>query len=110
MSLCCCTCCRKTLAQLKILIGCFPPVPLLYRWKHFEVAASYCLRGLICNRILLDVLLKLFKKTGPEIEQLARDINMDADDADESFANLQQVRVCKTVLLLQDACVDDAWK
>ena len=94
------------MAHLKLLIGCFPAVPLLYRWKHFEEAASYCLRGLIVNRVLVEILLSLSEKSTAEMEAFA--VEIDEDDPNASFASRQQVRVCKTVLLLQDPCVDDA--
>ena len=58
------------------------------------------------NQILLQVLLNLFDKSGPEIEAMAAEI--DEDDAEASFSVRQRVRVCKTVLLLQDSHVDDA--
>ena len=90
---------------MKLLIGCFPPVPLLYRWKHFETATSYCLCGLIVNGVLTEILLKLFNKTSEQMQEIA--VEIDEDDPDASFANRQQVRVCKTVLLLQDPGVDE---
>ena len=93
------------MAHMKLLIGCFPPVPLLYRWKHFETATSYCLRGLIVNGVLTEILLKLFNKTSEQMQEIA--VEIDEDDPDASFANRQQVRVCKTVLLLQDPGVDE---
>ena len=86
---------RKALAYFTLAIGCFPPVPLLYRWKHFEQAASFCLRGLILNRVLVDVLLQVYGKSDEDVEATAAEI--DEDDPDASFAQRQKVRVGKTV-------------
>ena len=56
--------------------------------------------------MLVDVLLKLFDKSEAEVEAMAAEV--DEDDPNASFATRQSVRVCKTVLLLQDPGVDDA--
>ena len=41
---------------IDIALGSFPDIPLLYRWKAFEPAANYALRGCLLHQIWPHVL------------------------------------------------------
>ena len=86
---------------MQLLLGTFPSVPLLYRWKHFEGALAYCTRGVLVNGLLPDVLKAAYGKSPEEMLAIAN--SWEEDDPDLSFGLKQDVRVSKTVLLLADS-------
>jgi hypothetical protein len=56
---CCPGCCESEQTSLERCLRLFnkigmriPDTPLLYRWKHFEPACSFALRGILVHRYL----------------------------------------------------------
>ena len=95
---------RKCENSFRVLCGIFPDIPLLYRWKHWEAAGSYALRGIGVNGVLVDLLQIAYSKSLPDMEAIAA--TWDEDDADLQLSVKQDLRVSKTVLLLKDPATE----
>jgi hypothetical protein len=76
-----------------------PDTPLLYRWKHWEQAVSYTLRGVRLHNLPRRVLGVTMSRLPVEVPAPS------ADELDEnlSFAQRQQIRGQKTLQLLGSA-------
>ena len=85
----------KTRQALRLLSQGYPAIPLLYRWKHWEPALNWAIRGTLCNGILQYALSMCCDETS-----MAKFSQIDPDSPDLSFALKQEVRLTKSVSFL----------
>lgn len=90
------------------LLASIPQVPLLYRWKGFDEAAHYSLRGCLCHG-LWQVLLR--EVAGPKAGEQEHGPIIAEDDPDAAPALQQKVRLLKTLKLFteEDVVVASPW-
>ena len=90
------------------LLASIPQVPLLYRWKGFDEAAHYALRGCLCHG-LWQVLLQ--EVAGPKTNDQEHGPIIAEDDPDAAPAVQQKVRLMKTLKLFteEDVVVPSQW-
>ncbi len=83
--------------------GIFPDVPLLYRWKGFEEACSYTMRGIAMHRCLARIYKQVYdKKNAKTYEEILSWDQGERDGAEElSPSERQQLRMVKTICMLQ---------
>ena len=75
-------------------------VPLLYRWKHVQPAAEFCLRAMLIHGLLEHTWrLSLSEQSDPYSEPVQELLNYDEDNADLSPAEKQKVRATKVLQL-----------
>eukprot|EP00439_Symbiodinium_sp_Y106_P067384 s684_g11.t1 len=88
----------KRCLELLILQGF--EVPLLYRWKHVQPAAEFCLRAMLIHGLLEHTWrLSLSEQSDPYSEPVQELLNYDEDNADLSPAEKQKVRATKVLQL-----------
>ncbi|CAE6944991.1 unnamed protein product [Symbiodinium sp. CCMP2592] len=99
----------KALQSLMFLFASVPSPPLLYRWKHWEAAAAFALRGVLFHQGLFESLISAgaafsgTKHDSESIEALIANAVLDLDDqdGDADIGKLQQVRLAKTLKLFR---------
>ncbi|CAE6965067.1 unnamed protein product [Symbiodinium necroappetens] len=101
----CCTSLKETRFKVKrcleLLILQGFEVPLLYRWKHVQPAAEFCLRAMLVHGLLEHTWrLSLGEQSDPYSEPRQELLNYDEDNADLSPAEKQKVRATKVLQLL----------
>ena len=90
---------RKVRLALQSSLGALFPVPLLYRWKHFEEALAYTLRNCSIHD-LLPYVWAACMNTANDAGLHEQVIEIDA--ADQAPSQQQQVRCSKVLRLLQE--------
>ena len=94
-------CQDKTRTALKMSIGSFFDVPLLYRWKHFDPATEFVFRNILIHRLLEFIweatMSSVLDDTSFELSSF-----MDADSADLSPAVKQKIRMGKVWHMLTE--------
>eukprot|EP00435_Cladocopium_sp_Y103_P050187 s1190_g15.t1 len=102
-------CCRsadeakvKSREALRRLCQEYPAIPLLYRWKHWEPALNWAIRGTFCNGVLQYALSMCSDESS-----VAKFADLDPDSPDLSFALKQEVRLTKSVAFLTS---DSIWQ
>ena len=85
-------CVRKAREALRRLLQHFPAVPLLYRWKHWEPALFFAIRGTMLNGVLQFALYQCASS-----QNIAKMADLDPDNPDLSLSLKQEVRLCKAV-------------
>ncbi len=90
----------KRRKALVLAVGVFPDVPLLYRWKAFEPACCFALRGMLIHRMFLRLYRTMMNNRKNKI-QADEYALWDEDDADLQPSEKQQVRMAKTIMMLQ---------
>ena len=91
---------RKAISILRMAIGCFPSPPLLYRWKGFDEAASFVLRGVLLGRSLLRTM--TLACDGGLLQKNVENI-VALDEETAAPGAKQFLRVQKSVVFLQDS-------
>ena len=98
-------CCRddsETKSKLRVVLqncmGCLFPVPLLYRWKHFEGALAYTLRNCSIHGLLPYIWAACMNDSK---DAALHEEVLEVDAADQAPAFQQQVRCSKVLRLLQ---------
>ena len=94
------TCCQtngECIDKVKACLELLLPVPLLYRWKHFEPCLEYAFRGLAIHQIMSQAFAFVLS-TGGDLEAVEDlpDNVLDADEADLDPGFRQRVRMNKT--------------
>ena len=74
-------------------------VPLLYRWKAFEPACSYAMRGVVVHKLYLRLHRAMMTKRKMKDEAA----EWDEDDPDINPGLKQEIRMAKTVKLIHGA-------
>lgn len=90
----------KAREALRLLLQQFPAVPLLYRWKHWEPALHWAIRGTMCNGVLQFALSMCADESS-----VAKFADLDPDSPDLSFAVKQEVRLSKSVSFLTSGTI-----
>jgi len=85
----------KTREALRRLCEDYPAIPLLYRWKHWEPALNWAIRGTFCNGVLQYALSMCSDESS-----VAKFADLDPDSPDLSFSLKQEVRLTKSVAFL----------
>lgn len=75
-------------------------VPLLYRWKYFDVAAEYVLRNLALHGVLKVVWERCMQDGGSDLQDPAEFAPLDEDDADLPLSLKERVRLSKVQEML----------
>ncbi len=105
----CCTtashCQERFKEAVDIALGSFPDIPLLYRWKAFEPAANYALRGCLLHQIWPHLLGAAVRDVDEKEKKHAQESLAD-DSADATPAVRQQVRLLKTAKLFREDGAD----
>lgn len=94
---------REKMKKAAILAwGVFPDVPLMYRWKGFEEACCYTMRGIAMHRCLPKLYKQVYdKKNAKSYEEVLSWEQQEFDGAEElSPAAKQQLRMVKTIDML----------
>ena len=91
---------RRVRAVLGFTLGRLFPIPLLYRWKHFEGALAYTLRNMTLHHLLPFVWSACMTQTGDN--ELLSEHLLDLDNPDLPPSVQQQVRMGKVLRLLNE--------
>ena len=83
---------KKIREALRLLLEQYPSIPLLYRWKHWEPALNWAIRGTLCNGVL-----QLALSMCTDQNSMSKVADLDPDSPDLSFALKQEVRLSKSV-------------
>lgn len=87
-------CIARARELLRRMFQSFPPVPLLYRWKGWEVAQDYIGLGILLHRFLPYLITQCCNSNSTNTVSA---MEQDEDSADLSFALKQEVRLAKTL-------------
>ena len=90
----------KTREALRILLQEYPAIPLLYRWKHWEPALNWAIRGTLCYGVL-----QLALSMCANQDSISKCQDLDPDSPDLSFALKQEVRLTKSVSFLTSSTI-----
>ena len=91
---------QTVLRALQLLLGSGCPACQLYRWKNFERASCFMLRGMRVHSVMVQALLAMYSKPG-EFEDAEQRVLQAARQGDVNHGAAQTVRAGKVVKWLQ---------